>query len=395
MFLFCSYSSFGPEVVARVTYARMRTSMRNARLSRFPNPLPANLVELTDILQDPRYTVITMSDDGLDNIYGGSVTDIDGFHHILFISERMLQRARTFRILHSDGTFRVTPHGPEFAVQVFCIVAVWNHHIITVGWVLMTSLTENAYTAVLQLLQQRLGPGIELTKVISDFETGQQNAWQNVFNVRTQGCVWHLSRAFLQEVAELNLVNRMRNIEEVRRIIRLTLGLALLPEPFIVDGYHVILNHAVGEGNYIYRMVLPYLRYVWRYWVSRPWRRARMCVHGSSQRTNNACESQNKVLREECGIHSNVYMFLAGLVRLEQKNYNILLSLDQFRRVSRARKTTSIMNDNRIQMATEELFDPPGPIAATIFRFLSVVSHTMDNMVEELMLDRLRRRRRQ
>lgn len=91
--------------------------MRNARMSRFP-PLPANLTELTEILLNPQYRVLTLTDDGLDNIYAGSVDDIDGNHHILFMSQRMIQRARTFSSLHSDGTFRSVPSSKEFASQV-------------------------------------------------------------------------------------------------------------------------------------------------------------------------------------------------------------------------------------------------------------------------------------
>lgn len=135
-----------------------------------------------------------------------------------------------------------------------------------------------------------------------------------------------LSQAFIQKVAELNLINRMRRMEEVKRIIRLTMGLPLLPEDLIIDGFFVILRHSRNEGNYIHRLVKPYLTYVWRHWVSRPWRRRRMTVYGSRQRTNNACESQNKTLREEAGTHSNVYMFIGKLFKVRSdivENNNI------------------------------------------------------------------------
>ena len=58
----------------------------------------------------------------------------------------------------------------------------------------MESRTEVGYTAVLQLLQNILGQDIELTRIITDFETAQQNAWQNVFQIAVQGCLWHLAR---------------------------------------------------------------------------------------------------------------------------------------------------------------------------------------------------------
>lgn len=92
--------------------------MRNSRLKRYPSPLPATVEELSAILQDPQYQVLTMSDDGLDNLYAGSVTDTEGFHHILFMSERMLRKAREFTVIHSDGTFRAVPSSADFAAQV-------------------------------------------------------------------------------------------------------------------------------------------------------------------------------------------------------------------------------------------------------------------------------------
>ena len=95
--------------------------MRNARSRNFPHPPPINLQELTNVLQDQQYRVLTMSDDGLDNLYSGSVTDTDGFHHILFTSNRMLERIRQFRVLHSDGTFNTVPVNSNFADQVWQI----------------------------------------------------------------------------------------------------------------------------------------------------------------------------------------------------------------------------------------------------------------------------------
>lgn len=108
---------FCEEVVERVTYARMRTPMRTARMSRYPN-IPHSLEDLSRIMLNPQYRVITISDDGTDNIYAGSVTDGNGDHHILFASRRQLRLMKTFRVLHSDGTFKVVPGDKHFADQV-------------------------------------------------------------------------------------------------------------------------------------------------------------------------------------------------------------------------------------------------------------------------------------
>jgi hypothetical protein len=91
--------------------------MRNARMKNFPH-MPPTLRDLSNILLNPQHRVLTMTADGNDNIYGGSVTDeLDG-HHVLFISQRMLNQMRLFNVLHSDGTFKTVPVGQNFAAQV-------------------------------------------------------------------------------------------------------------------------------------------------------------------------------------------------------------------------------------------------------------------------------------
>lgn len=108
--------------------------MRNARLSRYPAP-PADLRDLTAILMDPHNEVISMTDDGLDNLYAGSVTDTDGAQHILLVSNRMIERMREFTVLHSDGTFKTVPVNAQFASQVniYCMNLTFCHLSVTLG----------------------------------------------------------------------------------------------------------------------------------------------------------------------------------------------------------------------------------------------------------------------
>lgn len=84
--------------------------MRNARFSRYPSRLPRTLRELTAVLQNPRFRIISMTDDGNDNIYAGSVDDANNHHHILFSSRRMLEFMSNVGIIHGDGTFKVVPN---------------------------------------------------------------------------------------------------------------------------------------------------------------------------------------------------------------------------------------------------------------------------------------------
>ncbi|KAK3925520.1 Pol polyprotein [Frankliniella fusca] len=359
----------------------MRTSMRRARMSRFP-PIPHSLLELTRLLQDPRYRILTMTDDGLDNLYAGSVTDTAGRHHILFASERMLQKMREFNTLHGDGTFKIVPVGAA-CEQVFCIVGVWQHHIVPLAYALMETRTELAYTALFELLQHLLGPQILLTRVITDFEAGQQNAWENVFRVHVQGCLWHYSRRFLIVAGQLHLIIPMREIEQVRRIVRLTMALPLLPVRHIRRGFRLILETARDEGQYIFNILIDFLNYVNNNWILSDARLRRMCVFGSEHRTNNACETNNRDLRKVLGNHPNIFLFMEGLVRIERNTRILIIQLSRGQKVTRPRKRKAIANDETIERLSNELLRPHGALDAAVMNFLRRASHLMDGMIDE------------
>lgn len=79
----------------------------------FPR-VPETLEQLTLILQNPQYRVISATTDAADNLYAASVTDALGAHHIIFSSRRMLRFAKEFSLLFSDGTFKTLPAIAEF-----------------------------------------------------------------------------------------------------------------------------------------------------------------------------------------------------------------------------------------------------------------------------------------
>lgn len=99
-------------------------------------------------------------------------------------------------------------------------------------------------------------------------------------------------------------------------------AIPLLPERHLMRGYLIVLNVALQEGRMLFRLLRPFLAYVLRYWIRNDERRRWMSVHGSQHRTNNACESHNRVLNDLCGAHPNVYIFLS-------KYLNILLKFKQ------------------------------------------------------------------
>lgn len=62
--------------------------------------------------------------------------------------------------------------------------------VIPLCWSLMQSKSQPAYESVLTLIRTHLGEW-SFTKVVCDFEDAIINAFRLVFNVDTQGCLFH------------------------------------------------------------------------------------------------------------------------------------------------------------------------------------------------------------
>ncbi len=82
-----------------------------------------------------------------------------------------------------------------------------------------------------------------------------------------------------------------------------------------------------------------------------------MCFYNSKDRTNNACESQNRMLRNKLGAHRpNIWQFIEALKILEN---NCSLDIEALSvegvAVSRARRCTSVAMDAQLQRLSRNL----------------------------------------
>ena len=101
----------------------------------------------------------------------------------------------------------------------------------------------------------------------------------------------------------------------VKYILKLCCALALLPERYMMRGFRLIVREAHGFGRVVYRQVRDFLNYVLRSWLNNDVKRRWMCFFGSFHRTNNTCESCNKILNRIMGLaHPNVYNFIGKSV---------------------------------------------------------------------------------
>lgn len=118
-----SFNRYSRRVRSKMTLRRLRTSMFKARSKSYPR-IPESLTDLTrTLLQNPRVSVTC---DGSENLYAGSVTATDGSHHVAFFSPRMLEFMGNLRVIQGDGTFRARPAVPRSS-QCFVLVTTWNN----------------------------------------------------------------------------------------------------------------------------------------------------------------------------------------------------------------------------------------------------------------------------
>jgi len=142
-----------------MTMRRLRNSMYKARMDSYPQ-IPDTLSEATQLLLQRRWSKISSSVDGDDNLYAGSVTAMDGSHNILFMSRRMREFAGRISILQSDGTFRARPIVPPTS-QVFVLVTPWRNAVsdenfmkVNIQWLkFQRKLKIHSFTTLAQTLQ--------------------------------------------------------------------------------------------------------------------------------------------------------------------------------------------------------------------------------------------------
>lgn len=226
--------------------------------------------------------------------------------------------------------------------------------------VLMEGKTEPEYQAVLEHLR-RLVPQFRPRRIMTDFELSLQNAWRTVFpNVPISGCYWHYCRvcivelqtnmsfllkeqlrnygnynmaffpqAILKKAKELGLTAFSRRNLRNRSLLRSFLGIPLLPQHMIVRGFATLVTEAQRLGVLV--ELGGFITYFMKTWLTQPYFQT-LSVFRLKHRTNNLCESCNKLLRSKTGAHKpGLWHFLSKQPYLQGYcKVRILLSKSMF-----------------------------------------------------------------
>ncbi|KAE8739228.1 hypothetical protein FOCC_FOCC015280 [Frankliniella occidentalis] len=362
-------------------FKKVRRSMEQARREGWPQ-LPRTLTELANLLNTDELRWMTQSPDDEDNIYAGVVGRTqDRTRCVLLFSQRQrryLNRG-TVKLVFSDGTF-ITPEHSGCA-QILNLVTLRrksNPHIIPLGSVLMQSKTTACYVVALRAIRA-MCPNFRPTKIMCDFEPGEQAGWAQVFpNVERHGCFFHHTDKVSQKAKELGLRPVLRDNEEADSVVRSLCAIPLLKRDDLIDGHLTVLNRAIELRLEILARLLRYYQNTWLI----PSRLRILSVYRNKYRTSNCCESYNaSMYRQAKRDKPNMFQLLSACVKLEDICNSDHIVLDGGAQASRARKASALVNDERINGLTEDYDE--GEI--TIDEFLRRASRRIQGVYDRVL----------
>lgn len=365
---------YSRKVKAANDHITLRSSMRRARLHRFPSKIPETLNELAEVLRKKKYRKLTASQDEKDNVFFGAVGSSRAkTRSLIFMSKRQLKRLRRARKLFADGTWNSRPSKPQ-SRQVFMISTCTGHRRgFPLAVVLMQSKSKAAYEKLFTTLRD---VGCAPLIVHTDFEEAQYSAWKNVFGpqLKVEGCLYHYVVRLRKKATskKLSLSKLLVNNARADSIVRSCNALPLLPHYRMREGLSTIWLRARRNG--LLRRLRPFLQYIKNTWLPR---RRIVSVCFSEDRTNNVSESLNHtfnlIVKQR---RPNVWLFTDAVVRFEERFAQDLYNLHKGKPVNRWRKTSAVNNDMAITRLTARL--TAGDISMS--SFLKQASFRMQNV---------------
>ena len=191
----------------------------------------------------------------------------------------------------------------------------------------------------------------------------------------------------MKKVRTIGIWRFTRQFPEIHKFVRMACAMSLLPKSDFEEGLAVLRQEALGSDPLIAYLLEPFFNYINDKWIGNQYRRNWMRFFGSTQRTNNACESHNRTLRRTVGPHRpNMRAFIEALKILEN-NASLDIELQNAGgRASRSRRWSAVANDRRLQALSNDLaLDVFRNRRRTLQNFLHCASHTIENLYTGLL----------
>lgn len=170
----------------------------------------------------------------------------------------------------------------------------------------MESRTEQAYRDLFTMIRP-VAPFLDPEFIVTDIERAQQVALQATFpRARLTGCLWDFSRAVCRHVRVLGLHATVRDDENARRIVRMGMGIPLVPG----IRFQEALNAVVIKSRRLqvfndFQAFFQYIRETWILGVGHS-----LSVFGVRHRTNNVAECHHRNLNARLVRRPNIWRFL-------------------------------------------------------------------------------------
>ena len=145
-----------------------------------------------------------------------------------------------------DGTFKICP---KIFYQLYVIHSRLTHGSVPELFCLLPDKKGSTYLRLVNLLKAK-AIGMNLTfepkTVIMDFEFAVHNVVRDLMpSTHLKGCPFHFGQALFRNLQRLGLSPAYMSSEEVRKWLRMFVGLSFLPVPRVVDGYDLVMTHTL------------------------------------------------------------------------------------------------------------------------------------------------------
>lgn len=121
-----------------------------------------------------------------------------------------------------------------------------------------------------------------------------------------------------------------------------------------MPAFHLLKRDARDSDVVVPYLLNPLFNYVEKYWINHP-RGMTMSFYNSVIRTNNACESHNRMLaRHIRGERPNVFIFIEALAKLENNCYLDIGLLAEGGSPSRTRRWSAVANDRKLKALAKD-----------------------------------------
>lgn len=190
-----------------------------------------------------------------------------------------------------------------------------------------------------------------------------------------------------------------RAFPQILNFIRKACVICLLPEDLFDEALEVLKERARGMDHVSAYILRGFFTYVERKWLGNQYRRTWMNFYRCLIRTNNSCESHNRMLRKAVGAYRpNIYSFIEAIARLEHTAYLDYLHMRGGGDAKSTRRWKSVFTDRYIISLSRDLdedlfYDRDETIWNFLDRASDLVQGAFDEHVQHILQQRNVRRR--